>query len=104
MYDTYPYVYTHENVFKISVNVSTIEGYKFGDEGVQNNIAGTIPSTSKAGVEPPQPVDGYTSFYSKEFFQNMVEYTASNYAKWKNIKLNRQNMRTSIFKFRLIDF
>lgn len=64
IYDKNPYVYTHQNVFNITVDVSTIDALKLGDEGVQNNIAGTIAGTSKAAVEPPQYTEGYTSFYS----------------------------------------
>ena len=34
----------------------------------------------------------------------MVAYSQVNYPAWKNIKLNKDNIRTRIFKFRLIDF
>lgn len=34
----------------------------------------------------------------------MLEYFRANHPSWKNIKLNRLNMRTRVFKFRLIDF
>ena len=86
------------------MNVGTIDVAKFGDSGVVNNIAGLIAGTSHAAIAPPDYEEGYSSFYSKEFFQNMVEYFRANHPSWKSVKLNRSNMRTRIFKFRLIDF
>ena len=67
-------------------------------------MSGSIAGTTKAAVAPPDYTPGYTSFYSLEFLQNMVAYSSANYPAWKNIKLSRQNMRNSIFKFRLLDF
>jgi len=34
----------------------------------------------------------------------MIEYSKLTYPGWKNIKVWRENMRTRVFKFRLIDF
>ena len=34
----------------------------------------------------------------------MIAYSQANYAGWKNIKLNQDNMRNRVFKFRLLDF
>lgn len=34
----------------------------------------------------------------------MIAYSQANYAGWKNIKLNKDNMRNRVFKFRLLDF
>jgi hypothetical protein len=36
--------------------------------------------------------------------QGAIEYAANNYAPWREIKLNRNNMRTRLFRWRLIDF
>ena len=47
-------------------------------------MAGTIEGTSHKATVSPDYLPGYNTFYS--------------------IKLNRNNMRTSTFKFRLIDF
>lgn len=67
-------------------------------------ISGNIAGTPKAAVAPPDYEPGYSSFISIEFIQNMIAYSKDNYPTWKNVKLNRQNMRTNIFKYRLIDF
>jgi hypothetical protein len=103
IYEKNPYEYDYYG-FKINVNVSTIQASKFGEHGVMNGMSGTIPGTTKAAAYPPSYDDEYSSFYSIQFMQNMIAYSRDNYPAWKGIKLNRQNMRTSVFKFRLIDF
>jgi hypothetical protein len=71
---------------------------------VANGIQGGIINTTHAAVVPPKFEPNFTTFYSLQFIQNMIEYSISNYGKWKDIKMNRLNMRTRIFNYRLIDF
>lgn len=89
LYEKNPYTYQYDNQLSFDINVGTIDVAKFGENGVVNNIAGTIAGTSHTAIAPPDYEAGYSCFYSKEFFQNMVEYFRANHPSWKNLKLNR---------------
>lgn len=101
-YPTNPYAYNYYD-YIINVNVSTVQANKFNDTGVENQVAGTISTTTHVAVAPPAYEPGYNAFYSIEFIRNVIEYSKSNYDKWQNIKMTRDNMRTRSFKFRLVD-
>jgi len=65
---------------------------------------GSTPQATHTASKAPEHQEGYNLFFSKAFVQNSLDYTATNYEHWQNIKANRTNMRSRSFRFRLIDF
>jgi hypothetical protein len=55
-------------------------------------------------VAPPPHEEGFSSFYSLEFMRNAIDYARRNFAAWREVRLSRNNMRTRVFRWRLLDF
>lgn len=88
----------------MDVNVSTVATERFGEVGIVNKMRGTIPGASHFVESIPSYEEGYNLFFTKEFVQNMIDSSLKTNPRWRNIIANRTNMRSSSFRFRLLDY
>lgn len=101
IFNSNPYTYDYYN-YKIDVSTSSTTVTVAQNTDVINGISGAIKDATHCSGFVPN-FDKGSTFYSYEFMQNMIDYSIKNYAAWKQVPINKNNIRTDIFQFKLLD-
>eukprot|EP00919_Chromeraceae_sp_WS-2016_P057331 GHVR01135880.1.p1 GENE.GHVR01135880.1~~GHVR01135880.1.p1 ORF type:complete len:168 (+),score=3.90 GHVR01135880.1:357-860(+) len=85
----------------INMDTSMIENYT--EEGLVNGMKGSNTKTEYCLNETPSFIDGYHTFYSWPFIQNMMAETVNTYKPYQDVNVNSSWIRSRVLQFRLID-
>lgn len=103
IFTTNPYNYNYYST-NISIDISTIS-VSSKIPSLTNGIAGKLPqnNTLCSKFVPDFTNTGAIEFITKEFVQNFVAYSISTYPGWKNIRMDKKSIMSTMFQWELLD-
>ena len=103
VYPENPYNYQYYAA-KIAIDLSILS-YSSKDTSLTSGMIGKLPQGNSfcSQFVPDFTDTGASLYFSKEFIQNFVGYSIANYSGWKNIKVDKTTVRTTMLQWQLLD-